>query len=271
MNFRNALCISLLLIAQLFSTPLAHAAQEPTTPDGVAQRFLEARQRLDWTSALEYVDPEHIKALHPYSLKMFEDDGNNRNIFRKFFLGPEINAGAVRTLPSIALVGSYLDLKELTRSGRQGLTEMISFKLLNTFLESPDLAHILVRENVRYWGIESKTIGVVQLKRSGQRWFVLIDEELALSRAVTAMAGQMLSNTPYRTVSLDLRAMSPGQQIVAVKKAMTLLVADRWLKYEFVVGTNSDLQAELHQMATVFSVNFRIGFTEKPAATSRRL
>jgi hypothetical protein len=129
---------------------------------------------------------------------------------------------------------------------------------------APDLANVLVREDGRFMGTEFQTSSVVRLKRSGRRWFVLIDDEIARSRALMARANQMLESRGGRTVSIDLRPMSHAQRKLALTTAVKRLISDRLIKYELVVGDNTELHAELRQMTTLFIISNRIELVENP-------
>lgn len=261
-------CTLLILSSNLIFPMLAHSAPAAQTPEEVATLFLQARQRADWKGALEFVSSEEVEKLHPYALTVFEDEGKKRNILRKFFLGAEVTSDAVRTLPHKALVGSYLEFLHLLRSSRSGTTEFLGFRQLNSFMEGPDLANVVVRENASYLGAEYQTSSIIRLRRIAQRWYASIEEEIFLSEVTKAQARRMLENGTYRFFSIDLRPMTHEQRMVAFNTALKKLSFDRSIKYELVVGKNTDLSAELKQIATILNLHYRIEFVENPVVKS---
>ena len=62
--------------------------------------------------------------------------------------------------------------------------------------------------------------------------------------------------------------MTHDQRMVAFTTAIKKLSVDRWIKYELVVGKNTELSAELKQIATIFNLHYRIEFVENPGVKS---
>jgi hypothetical protein len=256
-------CVLLILAAQFIFPLMARAATKPQTPQEVATLYLQARQRADWKGAMEYVASDQIERLHPYALKVFEDEGK-KNIFRKFFLGAEVTSDSVRTLPHRTVVGSYLGLVNLLQSSRSGSTELLDFQQLNSFNETPDLINIVVRENASVMGAQHQITSVLRLRRLEQRWYVAIDERIFEAELTSEQARRMLASGPYRTLSIDLRPMTRDQRIVSFMTVVQALLSDRWIKYQLVVGRDTNLTSELRQFATVLNVHYRIEFDENP-------
>ena len=264
-NFQQTICALLIFVGQLgFSLPV-QAAPEPDTPEAVAKVYLHARQGADWAAAVGHIAPDHIATLHPQAMTVFADEGKKNNILRKYFLGADVTAGSLRSVQKHALVGSYLELLGLLKGGRSGLTEFFGFKILNTFMENPEVANVVIRENARYMGMDYQTSSVLRLKQIGQRWYVLIDDEIFWTAVSTVQARQMHAGKKYHTVSIDLRPLTHDQRMGAFRTAARNMMSDRFVKYEIVVGTHVELSSELREIATIFDLHYRIQFVENSA------
>lgn len=266
-NFQQTICALLFFVGQLgFSLPV-QAALESHTPEAVANAYLHARQGSDWAAALGHIAPDHIATLYPQAMTVFADEGKKKNILRKYFLGADVTAEPLRSVQKNALVGSYLELLGMLKGGRSGLTEFSGFKILNTFMETPEVANIVIRENARYMGMDYQTSSVLRLKQVGQRWYVLIDDEIFWTQVSAAQARQVHEGKEYRTVSIDLRPMTHAQRMAAFMTTARKMMSDRFVKYEIVVGTDAELSSELREIATIFNLHYRIQFVENPAVS----
>ncbi|MGW8392725.1 hypothetical protein [Pseudoduganella sp. HUAS MS19] len=264
MIYKKTICFLLIVSAQSACQVSAQPIEEAQRPSEVVATYLQARQSEDWKAAARSIYPDHISKLYPYVVTMFKDEGPNKNIFRKYFVGPDVTTDTLLSISKSELIGDYLAVLHLTRSGRAGLTEFLGFEILNSFMEAPDLANVVVRERARIRGEEYQTSSVVRLKRIEDRWFVLVDDEVFQTKVAAAGVQRIKEKRPYNLLSVDFRALTHNQRSIAFKAAARRLMRESDTKYEFVVGKDADLSSELRQLASVLNVQYRIEFVESP-------
>ena len=163
----------------LTATALARAEDAPKAADAekVADDGLEALRKADWKA--------YAELLHPDSLKAFRDEivpalkaADKAGKADKELLGIFDGAKDVETV--LAWKPEEFFVKTMTSLTRAPATKAMfttrKAKVVGTVLEGKDLAHVVVRVTVKVDPVEMKYVGVVQLKRKGDKWKLLADD-----------------------------------------------------------------------------------------------
>lgn len=189
---------SLLLLAAAVSLPVAPAAtaQEGgggrATPESVAAAYMAAAQAQDWARCASLMHPDALDEIRRSFLRLAALDKSGG--LRRELLGAATEAEAA------SLSGAAVFERVIRFVMRQAGEVNVSLDaappaVLGHVVESPDLAHVVYRSQIKIGDSTVRRLGVITLKSEGDTWRALLSGEMenmleAIERSVAATSAR---------------------------------------------------------------------------------
>jgi len=116
---------------------------------------------------------------------------------------------------------------------------------------------VIHRNRIRQAGVEYEFVSVLSLRKSESRWFVLLDDELNVTRVITAQINTVDASGKETVKTLDLRGAEKDRVQQFIKAAFEL-ARDPQLRYRIIVGTDEQLAAEIRELTRPLILEYRI-------------
>lgn len=165
----------------------AQTAQE--TPESVAKTYFAAMQAADWAKSASLLHPEALASLKRSFAAIVSADksgGAAKTIFglKSSAEFAQLSDAAVFERLMSFITGAVPDMKAALAASTSTVLGKVD--------ESPELAHIIYRSNIKLAGAEMTEVELISLKKQGPTWRALLtsDMEELFTKLAEGMSGK---------------------------------------------------------------------------------